>query len=147
MMLGRPLESSTCLKTTASCELGARRNALLGFGTFQVDGRDARQVVRTALEVGYRHIDTATGYSNKAEVGAAVRDSGIERREIFITTKCPPRTLGTNERRLRQVCETSEPSTSTYGSSTGRRTVRPGQTRGKPSSKSRTKARPSHRCK
>ena len=73
---------------------GGGEMPLLGFGTFQVDGRDARQVVRTALEVGYRHIDTATGYSNEAEVGAAVRDSGIERREIFITTKCPPQNAG-----------------------------------------------------
>jgi 2,5-diketo-D-gluconate reductase A len=73
---------------------GGGEMPLLGFGTFQVDGRDARQVVRTALEVGYRHIDTATGYSNEAEVGAALRDSGIERREVFITTKCPPQNAG-----------------------------------------------------
>ena len=73
---------------------GGGEMPLLGFGTFQVDGRDARQVVRTALDVGYRHIDTATGYSNEAEVGAALRDSGIERREIFITTKCPPQNAG-----------------------------------------------------
>jgi 2,5-diketo-D-gluconate reductase A len=73
---------------------GGGEMPLLGFGTFQVDGRDARQVVRSALVVGYRHIDTATGYSNEAEVGAALRDSGIERREVFITTKCPPQNAG-----------------------------------------------------
>jgi 2,5-diketo-D-gluconate reductase A len=67
---------------------------LLGFGTFQVDGRVARDVTRTALDIGYRHIDTATGYSNEEYVGAAVRDSGIDRREIFITTKCPPQNTG-----------------------------------------------------
>jgi 2,5-diketo-D-gluconate reductase A len=67
---------------------------LLGFGTFQVDGRVARDVTRTALDIGYRHIDTATGYSNEEYVGAAIRDSGIDRREIFITTKCPPENAG-----------------------------------------------------
>jgi 2,5-diketo-D-gluconate reductase A len=44
-------------------------------------------VVRTALEVGYRHIDTAAAYNNEAEVGAAVAESGIPRNELFITTK------------------------------------------------------------
>jgi 2,5-diketo-D-gluconate reductase A len=67
---------------------------LLGFGTWQVDGRGAREVVRTALDVGYRHIDTATGYSNEKDVGAAIRDSGIDRHELFITTKCPPENIG-----------------------------------------------------
>ncbi len=82
---------------------GGGKMPLLGFGTFQVDSRDARQVVRTALDVGYRHLDTATGYANEAEVGAAVRDSGIERREIFITTKCPPENAG----RERETIEAS----------------------------------------
>ena len=67
---------------------------LLGFGTFQVAAGDARAVVRDALDIGYRHIDTATGYANEEGVGAAVRDSGIDRRDIFITTKCPPQNLG-----------------------------------------------------
>ena len=67
---------------------------LLGFGTFQVAAQDARGVVRDALDIGYRHIDTATGYSNEEPVGAAIRDSGIDRQEIFITTKCPPQNVG-----------------------------------------------------
>ncbi|MCU1530004.1 MAG: 2,5-diketo-D-gluconic acid reductase [Frondihabitans sp.] len=59
----------------------------LGFGVFLVDPADTQRVVEDALEVGYRHIDTATGYNNEAEVGAALRASGIPREEIFVTTK------------------------------------------------------------
>ena len=59
----------------------------LGFGVFLVDPADTQRVVEDALEVGYRHIDTATGYDNEAEVGAALRASGIPREEIFLTTK------------------------------------------------------------
>ena len=60
----------------------------IGFGTFLIppDGSTYR-AVREALEVGYRHIDTATVYENEEEVGRAVRDSGIPREEIFITSK------------------------------------------------------------
>jgi 2,5-diketo-D-gluconate reductase A len=59
----------------------------LGFGVFLVDPADTQRVVEDALGVGYRHIDTATGYNNEAEVGAAIRASGIPREEIFLTTK------------------------------------------------------------
>jgi 2,5-diketo-D-gluconate reductase A len=59
----------------------------LGFGVFLVDPADTQRVVEDALAVGYRHIDTATGYNNEAEVGAAIRASGIPRDEIFLTTK------------------------------------------------------------
>ena len=81
------------------------RMPLLGFGTFQVAAQDARGVVRDALDIGYRHIDTATGYSNEEPVGAAIRDSGIDRQEIFITTKCPPQNVG----RERATLEASLP--------------------------------------
>ncbi len=64
---------------------------VLGFGTWQITGEAAYQSVRTALEVGYRHIDTATMYQNEGEVGRAVADSGVPREDIFITTKLPPR--------------------------------------------------------
>lgn len=47
-----------------------------------------------ALDVGYRHIDTATAYGNEREAGAAVRDSGLGRQNVFITTKCPPGNAG-----------------------------------------------------
>jgi 2,5-diketo-D-gluconate reductase A len=63
---------------------------LIGFGTWELAGDDAYNGVRAALDIGYRHIDTATGYANEDRVGAAVRDSGVDRDEIFITTKCPP---------------------------------------------------------
>lgn len=60
----------------------------VGFGVFQIPPEQTRQAVSDALEVGYRHIDTAMLYHNEAAVGAAVRDSGIARDEIFVTTKC-----------------------------------------------------------
>jgi diketogulonate reductase-like aldo/keto reductase len=63
---------------------------MVGFGTWQLGGRRAYEAVRNALEVGYRHIDTATMYRNEPEVGQAIRDSGLDRGEVFITTKLPP---------------------------------------------------------
>jgi 2,5-diketo-D-gluconate reductase A len=59
----------------------------LGFGVFLVDPGEAERIVTDALEVGYRHIDTAAIYGNEAEVGAAIAKSGIPRDELFITTK------------------------------------------------------------
>lgn len=59
----------------------------LGFGVFKIPPADTFAAVTTALEVGYRHIDTAKAYENEAEVGRAVRESGIPREEIFVTTK------------------------------------------------------------
>ncbi|MBC7725265.1 MAG: aldo/keto reductase [Burkholderiaceae bacterium] len=59
----------------------------LGFGVFQVVPAETRAATLEALEVGYRHIDTAEMYGNEAGVGEAVRDSGIPRDEIFITSK------------------------------------------------------------
>lgn len=60
----------------------------LGFGVFQVPPEETVKTTRLALEVGYRHIDTAAIYGNEAEVGQALRESGLERDEVFITTKC-----------------------------------------------------------
>src|SRR3954468_2012107 len=60
---------------------------LLGLGTWQLRGDVAYEAVREALEAGYRHIDTATMYGNESEVGDALRDSGVPREEIFVTTK------------------------------------------------------------
>ena len=60
----------------------------IGFGTWQIpDGPDAVRAVGTALRLGYRHVDTAAIYGNEASVGAAVRESGIPRTELFITSK------------------------------------------------------------
>jgi 2,5-diketo-D-gluconate reductase A len=67
---------------------------LIGFGTWQLEGADAYNGVRAALEIGYRHIDTATGYGNEDQVGAAIRDSGVGRENVFITTKFPPENVG-----------------------------------------------------
>ncbi|MBF4581977.1 aldo/keto reductase [Curtobacterium sp. VKM Ac-2865] len=63
---------------------------LLGFGTWQIDDSDAPAAVSSALEAGYRHIDTATGYSNQRGVGKAIADSGLARDDVFVTTKLPP---------------------------------------------------------
>lgn len=60
----------------------------IGFGTWQIpSGIVTRQSVAFALEAGYRHIDTAAAYQNEAGVGQAITDSGLDRSEIFITTK------------------------------------------------------------
>lgn len=62
----------------------------IGFGTWQTpDGDVAYTAVLSALKTGYRHIDTARVYGNEASVGRAIRDSGIPREEIFLTTKLP----------------------------------------------------------
>ena len=60
----------------------------LGFGVYQInDGQEVVQAVRNALEIGYRSIDTATVYGNEQGVGKAIRESGIPRENIFLTTK------------------------------------------------------------
>ena len=60
----------------------------LGFGVFQVPPEDTADVVTRALETGYRHIDTAAAYQNEAKVGQAFHASGLDRDDVFITTKC-----------------------------------------------------------
>jgi 2,5-diketo-D-gluconate reductase A len=67
---------------------------LLGFGTWQMYGREAYDAVRVALEVGYRHIDTATLYRNEAEIGRALRESRVAREDVFLTTKLHPSDAG-----------------------------------------------------
>jgi diketogulonate reductase-like aldo/keto reductase len=67
---------------------------LVGLGTWQANGSRAYDAVRRALDVGYRHIDTATMYANEEEVGRAVRDSGVPREQVFITTKLPSGNTG-----------------------------------------------------
>ncbi|MGO3503547.1 aldo/keto reductase [Brachybacterium tyrofermentans] len=59
----------------------------LGLGVFQTPPEETTTAVTAALQAGYRHIDTAAAYGNEREVGAAIRDSGIDRSEIFIETK------------------------------------------------------------
>ena len=59
----------------------------LGFGVFQIPPADTARAVTTALEVGYRHIDTAEMYGNEMEVGEAIRTYGIDRGDVFVTSK------------------------------------------------------------
>lgn len=67
---------------------GAQMPAL-GFGTWSLSGRTCYDAVRAALEIGYRHIDTAQLYGNESEIGAAIRDAGVKRSDLFVTTKIP----------------------------------------------------------
>jgi diketogulonate reductase-like aldo/keto reductase len=80
---------------TPTVELaGGVRMPMVGLGTAGLLGDPGYAALRTALEAGYRHVDTATAYHNEAEVGRALRDSGIDRADIFITTKLPPERAG-----------------------------------------------------
>jgi diketogulonate reductase-like aldo/keto reductase len=67
---------------------------MVGFGTWQLHGEPAYRAIRYALEVGYRHLDTATMYRNETEVGRAIADSGLSREDVFVTTKLPPSQAG-----------------------------------------------------
>ena len=62
----------------------------IAFGTWQISNADVTEAVKTALEIGYRHIDTAVLYQNEEGVGKGIRESDIPREEIFVTTKIPP---------------------------------------------------------
>lgn len=68
-------------------DLGASRVPKLGFGTWQMQGRECVDAVTEALTIGYRHVDTAEAYENEADVGRAIADSGVDRDEIFLTSK------------------------------------------------------------
>src|SRR3712207_4972909 len=70
----------------------------LGFGVFLIPPEETVQAVTTALEVGYRHIDTAQMYGNEKEVGEAIRRSGIDRDEVFVTSK-----LNNNRREREEI--------------------------------------------
>jgi diketogulonate reductase-like aldo/keto reductase len=80
---------------------------IVGFGTWALTGRRGYEAIRTALEAGYRHLDTATAYGNEAEVGRAIRDSGVDREDVFVTTKLPAERAGrareTLDRSLRDL--------------------------------------------
>ncbi len=65
-----------------------------GLGTFRLKDQVAVDSVRTGLELGYRHIDTAQIYGNEVEVGQAIADSGVARDELFVTTKVWTENLG-----------------------------------------------------
>jgi 2,5-diketo-D-gluconate reductase B len=76
----------------------------LGFGTFRMGGTECRRAVEDALAIGYRHIDTAQGYDNEEQVGAALADSRVPRDEIFLVTKLRPG----NFRRKEALASTQE---------------------------------------
>ena len=87
-----------------SVELAAgTKLPILGFGTWQLRGRSAVDAVMRALDVGYRHIDTATAYGNEEQVGQAVAHADVRREDIFVTTKLPPSRAG----RERETLEAS----------------------------------------
>jgi 2,5-diketo-D-gluconate reductase A len=73
---------------------------LLGLGTWQMRSSECRRAVRYALDAGYRHLDTATMYRNERDIGRAVRESGVGRDELFITTKLAPNDAGRERRTL-----------------------------------------------
>ncbi len=84
---------TTVPKTAATLPSGARM-PLLGFGTWQITGEPATRAAVWALEAGYRHLDTATIYANERRVGVGLRESGVSRADVFLTTKLPPDRAG-----------------------------------------------------
>lgn len=78
---------------------------VLGLGTFESTGDACRNAVRTAIEIGYRHLDTARMYENEKEVGEAIEESGVSREDLFITTKLQMGRL--DPEGVRQACEES----------------------------------------
>jgi diketogulonate reductase-like aldo/keto reductase len=78
---------SLSLRSTVKLRNGVEM-PMLGLGVWQsAPGEETRRAVAEALAAGYRHVDTARAYRNEADVGAAIRESGVERRDVFVTTK------------------------------------------------------------
>ena len=75
-------------------DLGGVAMPMVGFGTWQIQGQLAYEATRHALQVGYRHIDTATFYRNQDQIGRAIADSRLDRADVFVTTKLPPGNAG-----------------------------------------------------
>lgn len=69
----------------------------LGLGTWMIDNADVAQAVRDAVEIGYRHIDTAQAYANEAGIGDGIRSAGVPRDELFVTTKLAAETKSYDE--------------------------------------------------
>jgi 2,5-diketo-D-gluconate reductase A len=92
------------LRMTKTVNLpGGTALPLIGFGTWQLRPKTAYESVRAALEIGYRHVDTATLYENESDVGRAVKDSGLDREQVFVTTKLRPQ----DARHARRTLESS----------------------------------------
>ncbi|MFB6130948.1 MAG: aldo/keto reductase [Salinigranum sp.] len=73
-----------------SVEIQGETIPKIGMGTWQLSGSTCYDAVSTALEVGYRHVDTAQAYGNEREVGRAIADSTVDREDVFLTTKVNP---------------------------------------------------------
>lgn len=82
----RKMANNQWTKQTFTLNTGAKIPAV-GLGTWQSKPNEVREAVKTALLKGYRHIDTALAYGNEHEVGQGIKDSGVPREEIWITTK------------------------------------------------------------
>ena len=86
-------------------EKSGEKMPLLGYGTFRASGSDCIKGVEMAIETGYRHIDTARAYGNEAEVGKGIKNSGIDRDQLFITSK-----IGASELKPKQIIKETESS-------------------------------------
>ncbi|GCD21931.1 oxidoreductase [Cellulomonas algicola] len=86
--------------TTPTLTIPGGEIPVLGLGTWQAEGGDAERAVTAALQLGYRHVDTATGYGNEAEVGRALATIDIDRDDVFVTTKLPPDHVGRERQTL-----------------------------------------------
>ena len=75
-------------------DLSSGRLPLLGFGTWQISNGQAPRAVSTALDAGYRHLDTATAYRNEEGIGRALGAAAVSRENVFVTTKLPPDNAG-----------------------------------------------------
>jgi len=69
---------------------------VVGFGTFKIDDKNVKELVLSAVDIGYRHIDTASYYNNEKGIGEAIKDCGLKREELFITSKLWMDDLGYN---------------------------------------------------
>jgi 2,5-diketo-D-gluconate reductase A len=81
---------------------GGGQLPMIGLGTWKLTGYQAEAAVAAALAAGYRHLDTAVMYGNEAEIGSALGDSGLDREEVFLTTKIRPSDLGQEPAVLRR---------------------------------------------
>ncbi len=86
-------------------EKGGQKMPTLGYGTFKLPGEACIKGVQLAIETGYRHIDTARMYNNEKEVGKGIKNSGIDRDGLFVTSKIPPDNLSPEQ--IRQETENS----------------------------------------
>jgi diketogulonate reductase-like aldo/keto reductase len=75
---------------TETVEVHGARILLLGLGTWELRGRTCTRIVEQAIRLGYRHLDTAQIYENEREVGDGLRSSGVDRNDVFVTTKIWP---------------------------------------------------------